>query len=117
MARVTVEDCIEKVDTRFDLVLLSAHRARAILSGAPLLVERNNDKDTVVSLREIAEEAVSIPVLLESFISSLQQVVPEEEIEEERLAIEQKAEEEPANELDMLRALTADRDGSPDNRF
>ncbi len=118
MARVTVEDCIDKVDTRFDLVLLSAHRARTILSGAPLLVERDNDKNTVVALREIADEVVSIPELQESLISGLQRVLPEEEAEaEELLAIEQKAEEEPVSELDMMRALTADRDGSSDSRF
>jgi DNA-directed RNA polymerase subunit omega len=117
MARVTVEDCIEKVDTRFDLVLLAAHRARAILSGAPLLVERDNDKNTVVALREIADEVIDMPALQESVIGALQRIMPEEEVEEERLAIEQKAAEEPVSELDMMRALTADRDGSSDSRF
>ncbi|VAV97038.1 DNA-directed RNA polymerase omega subunit [hydrothermal vent metagenome] len=117
MARVTVEDCIEKVDTRFDLVLLAAHRTRAILSGSPLLVERDNDKDTVVSLREIADEVIEIPALQESLICSLQRIIPEEEAEEERLAIEHKTEEQPVSELDMMRALAADRDGSSDNRF
>ena len=55
MARVTVEDCIDKVDNRFDLVLLAAHRARMISSGSQLTIDRDNDKNPVVSLREIAE--------------------------------------------------------------
>lgn len=123
MARVTVEDCIDKVDTRFDLVLLAAHRSRAILSGAPLLVERDNDKNTVVSLREIADEVIDLPTLQESLIAGLQRIMPEDEVEEEdvvdeRLALEhQPAEPQPVSELDMMRALTADRDGSSDNRF
>jgi len=117
MARVTVEDCIDKVDTRFDLVLLAAHRARAMLSGAPLLVERDNDKNSVVALREIADEVIDLGELQESLISGLQHIMPEEEAEEERLAIEHKAEAEPVSELDMMRALTADRDGSSDSRF
>ena len=59
MARVTVEDCIDKIDNRFDLVLLAAHRARLISSGQPLLVDRDRDKNPVVALREIAESALS----------------------------------------------------------
>lgn len=119
MARVTVEDCIEKVDTRFDLILLAAHRARAILTGAPLLVERDNDKNAVVALREVAEDAVSVEVLTESLVNSLQRVLPEEEsVEEtERMAIEHHKAEAAVSEVDMLKALTADRDGAPDNRF
>ena len=58
MARVTVEDCVEKVPNRFGLVLLAAHRARAISAGAPLLVDRDNDKNPVVALREIADDVV-----------------------------------------------------------
>jgi DNA-directed RNA polymerase omega subunit len=58
MARVTVEDCIDKVDNRFDLVLLAAHRARMISSGSPLTVDRDNDKNPVVSLREIADTTI-----------------------------------------------------------
>ena len=57
MARVTVEDCVDKVSNRFDLVMLAAHRAREISSGSPLTVERDNDKNPVVSLREIADES------------------------------------------------------------
>ena len=59
MARVTVEDCIDKVENRFDLVLLASHRARMISSGAQIAVDRDNDKNPVVALREIAETAVS----------------------------------------------------------
>ena len=59
MARVTVEDCIDKVDNRFDLVLLAAHRARMISSGSQLTVDRDNDKNPVVSLREIADSGIS----------------------------------------------------------
>src|SRR5271154_5913805 len=59
MARVTVEDCIDKVDNRFDLVLLAAHRARMISSGSQLTIDRDNDKNPVVSLREIADSAIS----------------------------------------------------------
>lgn len=120
MARVTVEDCVKKVDTRFDLVLLAAHRARNIHSGADLLVDRDNDKNPVVALREIADEEIGIPTLQESLISSLQRILPQDE-EEERLAIEQQqqeAEQQPeTTELDMMRALTADRDGPNDSRF
>jgi len=126
MARVTVEDCIDKVDTRFDLVLLAAHRARSILSGAPLLVERDNDKNAVVALREIADEVIDLPGIHESIIVGLQKIVLDDDAEEEAddvlvadpLAIEHKVEEEKVvSELDMMRALTADRDGSSDSRF
>jgi len=119
MARVTVEDCIEKVDTRFDLILLAAHRARSILTGAPLLVDRDNDKNPVVALREIADEVISVDTLTESLISSLQRVLPEEDSgeETERMAIEHQKADAAISEADMLKALTADRDGAPDNRF
>ncbi|MEE8173392.1 MAG: DNA-directed RNA polymerase subunit omega [Alphaproteobacteria bacterium] len=63
MARVTVEDCVDKVPNRFELVLLAARRARNIHSGAPLTVERDNDKNPVVALREIAEETIELEVL------------------------------------------------------
>ena len=76
MARVTVEDCIQKVPNRFELVLLAAHRARMIREGSPLTVDRDNDKDPVVSLREIAEESVDLKVVKEAMISNLQEVRP-----------------------------------------
>ncbi|MBV9053361.1 MAG: DNA-directed RNA polymerase subunit omega, partial [Hyphomicrobiales bacterium] len=71
MARVTVEDCIQKVENRFDLVLLAAHRARQIASGAQLLVERDRDKNPVVSLREIADGELKPIDLREGLIHSL----------------------------------------------
>jgi DNA-directed RNA polymerase subunit omega len=87
MARVTVEDCVDKVSNRFDLVLLAAHRARAISSGAPLTVERDNDKNPVVSLREIAEEALSADRLRELVINGMQTHVEVDEPEEDDLSI------------------------------
>ena len=63
MARVTVEDCVDKVPNRFELVLLAAHRAREIAAGSPITVERDNDKNPVVALREIAEETQSAEAL------------------------------------------------------
>ena len=83
MARVTVEDCIEKVDNRFDLVLLSAHRARMISSGQPITVDRDNDKNPVVALREIADGALTPADLEEDFIHSLQKHVEVDEPEAE----------------------------------
>ena len=65
MARVTVEDCVDKVPNRFELVMLAAHRARSLASGAPLTVERDNDKNPVVALREIAEETLTADQLRE----------------------------------------------------
>jgi DNA-directed RNA polymerase subunit omega len=83
MARVTVEDCIDKIENRFDLVLLAAHRARLISSGQPILVDRDRDKNPVVALREIAETALSPEDLTEQFIHSLQRHVEVDEPETE----------------------------------
>lgn len=83
MARVTVEDCIDKVDNRFELVLLASHRARQISQGASILVDRDNDKNPVVALREIADEALSPGDLKEDLIHSLQKHVEVDEPEEE----------------------------------
>jgi len=63
MARVTVEDCIDKVENRFDLVLLASHRARMISSGSQITIDRDNDKNPVVALREIAEKTISAPLI------------------------------------------------------
>ncbi|MGH1375183.1 MAG: DNA-directed RNA polymerase subunit omega [Alphaproteobacteria bacterium] len=76
MARVTVEDCIDKVQNRFELVMVAAQRARKIGSGAAITVERDNDKKTVISLREIAGETVEVPVLKEEMINSYQRFLP-----------------------------------------
>ena len=75
MARVTVEDCIEKVDNRFELVLLAGHRARMISSGSPLTIDRDRDKNPVVALREIADGRISPEDLKEDLIHSLQKHV------------------------------------------
>ncbi len=83
MARVTVEDCIDKVENRFDLVLLASHRARMISSGSQITVERDNDKNPVVALREIAETTVSPGDLKEDLIHSLQKYVEVDEPEPE----------------------------------
>ena len=87
MARVTVEDCIDKVENRFDLVLLAGHRARMISSGAQIVVERDNDKNPVVALREIADEAVSPEDLKEELIHSLQKYVEVDEPEPESVPL------------------------------
>lgn len=83
MARVTVEDCILKVTNRFELVLLSSQRAREIGSGSPLLVDRDNDKNPVVSLREIADTDISLEELGESLIKNHQKVIEVEEEDDE----------------------------------
>jgi DNA-directed RNA polymerase subunit omega len=83
MARVTVEDCIDKVENRFELVLLASHRARMISSGAQLMVDRDNDKNPVVALREIAEEHFSPEDMKEDLIHSLQKHVEVDEPEAE----------------------------------
>lgn len=87
MARVTVEDCVDKVPNRFELVLLSAHRARAMSAGAELTVDRDNDKNPVVALREIAERTITPDDLREDLISSLQSRVDTEEPEVESMQL------------------------------
>jgi DNA-directed RNA polymerase subunit omega len=99
MARVTVEDCIDKVDNRFELVLLAGHRARLISQGAPITVDRDNDKNPVVALREIAEETLSPEDLKEDLIHSLQKHVEVDEPE---------AEAPPAIAADAGTAVAAD---------
>jgi DNA-directed RNA polymerase subunit omega len=81
VARVTVEDCIDKLPNRFELVLLSAHRARMIAQGAPLTVDRDKDKNPVVALREIADEAIDKDDLQENYIHSMQKQVEVDEPE------------------------------------
>ena len=80
MARVTVEDCIKKIPNRFDLVVAAAQRSREIANGMPIEVERDNDKDPVVSLREIACDAVDHETLEDRFIKSMQKNIIREEI-------------------------------------
>ena len=87
MARVTVEDCIDKIPNRYELLMVAAQRAKDIAAGAPLTVARDNDKNSVVALREIAEETVSIEELQKSLVMGLQKFVEVEEAEEEELEI------------------------------
>lgn len=82
MARVTVEDCIDKIENRFELVLIASHRARQISSGSPITIDRDNDKNPVVALREIAEETLSPGDLKEDLIHSLQKHVEVDEPEQ-----------------------------------
>ncbi|MGQ0742031.1 MAG: DNA-directed RNA polymerase subunit omega [Alphaproteobacteria bacterium] len=108
MARVTVEDCVDKVPNRFDLVLLSAHRARQLSGGAEPLLDRDRDKNPVVALREIAQKSLKADDLREDFIKSLQkhaevdepEETPAESPEGEDMLHRQLTEEE------LLRALT-----------
>ena len=87
MARVTVEDCIDKIPNRYELLMVAAQRAKDIASGSPLTVDRDNDKNSVVALREIAAESVSIEELQHSLVMGLQKNVEVEEPEEEELEI------------------------------
>jgi DNA-directed RNA polymerase subunit omega len=87
MARVTVEDCIDKVENRFELVLLASHRARVIASGSPITIPRDNDKNPVVALREIADETVTPGDLKEEFVHSLQKYVEVDEPEAETVPL------------------------------
>jgi DNA-directed RNA polymerase subunit omega len=85
MARVTVEDCVQRIPNRFDLVMIAAQRGRNIGAGAPLTVERDNDKNAVVALREIAEGSVDLKELENTLIQGLQKVVEVEELPEEEM--------------------------------
>ncbi len=111
MARVTVEDCVDKVPNRFDLVMLAAHRAREISGGASITVDRDNDKNPVVSLREIADETQSAEDLRERMIESNQTQIEVDEPEEDAMALLMGAEaadkpaEDDMSEENLLRAL------------
>lgn len=116
MARVTVEDCVDKVPNRFDLILLAAQRARMIREGSPITVDRDNDKDPVVSLREIADETIDLKVVKESLIAELQEVRPgeEEEREADLLALQSAP---AATEDDVMRAYQAELESGRDDRM
>lgn len=110
MARVTVEDCVDKVPNRFELVLLAAHRAREITAGGPLTVDRDNDKNPVVSLREIADETQQADDLRERMIESHQTQIEIDEPEEDKMSIltggeTDKPAEDDMSEEKLLRAL------------
>lgn len=124
MARVTVEDCVEKIPNRFDLVLLASHRSRNISAGASLTVDRDNDKTPVVSLRELAGGNLVLDDLRESLISNLQRVITDDDMPDEAkddapvLAIEQgDTQPKEMSEADLLRALQGDRDNDSSTRF
>ena len=116
MARVTVEDCVEKIPNRFSLVLLSAHRARNISSGAEPLVERDRDKDPVVALREIGDGAITVDELRDSYVMLYQDVQPAAaaEDEQDRLALVAPVE---TSEDDVLRALQQEAEAQRDERY
>jgi DNA-directed RNA polymerase subunit omega len=106
MARVTVEDCVDKVPNRFELVMLAAHRAREIAAGSPITIDRDNDKNPVVSLREIADETQGAEDLRERLIESHQTKIEVDQPEEDRMA--------------LLMGAEADRpvdDGMSDERY
>ena len=110
MARVTVEDCVDKVPNRFELVMLAAHRAREISSGSPVTVNRDNDKNPVVSLREIAEETQQADDLRERMIEAHQTQIEVDEPEEDSMALlmggePDKPQEDDMSEEKLLRAL------------
>ena len=109
MARVTVEDCVDKVPNRFELVMLAAHRARELSAGMPLTIERDNDKNPVCALREIAEETLTAEQLRESYIAANQTQIEVDEPEEDQMALLMGAEEDKPeddmSEENLLRAL------------
>ena len=110
MARVTVEDCVDKVPNLFELVMLAAHRAREIAAGSALTIDRDNDKNPVVALREIAEETQSASSLRERMIESHQTQIEVDEPEEDQMALLMGAESDrpmhdDLSEEKLLRAL------------
>ncbi len=108
MARVTVEDCIEKVDNRFDLVLLAAHRARMIASGAMPEVDRDRDKNPVIALRELAADKITSGEITEDLVTSLQTQLDVDEPDEAEGAAADKADlpdHDTVSEDDLLEAL------------
>jgi len=111
MARVTVEDCVDKVPNRFELVMLAAHRAREVSAGAAITLDRDNDKNPVVALREIAEETQSADELRERLIESNQTQIEVDEPVEDSMALlmgaepADKPQEDDMSEEKLLRAL------------
>ncbi len=119
MARVTVEDCVEKIPNRFELVLLAAQRARNLSRGEELTVDRDNDKNPVVALREIADDVIDAEGLKETLIGSLQRVDERSEAEEEAetLALLADPQHMHMSEQELVRALQSDRDGGQEERY
>ena len=117
MARITVEDCLDKVPNWFELVMLAAHRAREISSGSSLSVDRDNDKNPVVSLREIADETQTAGELRERLIESNQTQIEVDLPEDDSMAVlmggsseDDRAEDDEMSEEKLLRALMAAQD-------
>jgi DNA-directed RNA polymerase subunit omega len=112
MARVTVEDCVDKIPNRFELVLLAGHRARAISAGAPLTLDRDNDKNPVVALREIADRTVEAEGLRDSMVTGLQKYAEVDEGDADAQALLESEEgNDPISEIteeELLRALQAE---------
>ena len=117
MARVTVEDCVDKVPNRFDLVMLAAHRSREIAAGSAITIDRDNDKNPVVALREIADETQPVDELRERMIESIQTQIEVDEPEDDAMALllgaglltsacEKQLEIEPEQSIDAATALT-----------
>ena len=119
MARVTVEDCVEQVPNRFSLVLMAAHRARAISTGSALTLERDNDKNPVVALREIADQTVESDDLREQLVVGLQRVDERTEAEEEAetLALLADPQHMHMSEQELVRALQSDRETAQEERY
>lgn len=111
MARVTVEDCVDKIPNRYELLMVAAQRAKDLAAGAPLTVARDNDKNSVVALREIADETVSIEELQKSLVMGLQKYVEVEEPEEEEMEI-MAAEKELADLDDQFSGVLLDTEMS-----
>ena len=107
MARVTVEDCIDKVQNRFDLVLIAAGRARQIAAGAELTVPEDRDKNSVIALREIAEETIAADTLRDNVIQTMQRHVEVDEPEEDDMEA-QMVSHQFADNIDESEVLVAD---------
>jgi|TARA_B100001175_G_scaffold316372_1_gene330122 DNA-directed RNA polymerase subunit omega len=117
MARVTVEDCVDKITSRFDLVLLAAHRSREMAEGSEILVDRDNDKNPIVALREIAEEKLVPEELEESKVFSLQTQVDVDEADEDYIPLVQdnskpqiSASDDEAEEIEVVEERMSEED-------
>ena len=117
MARVTVEDCVDKITSRFDLVLLAAHRSREMSEGSEILVDRDNDKNPIVALREIAEEKLVPKELEESKVFSLQTQVDVDEADEDYIPLVQdnskpsiSASDDEAEEVEVVEERMSEED-------
>ena len=117
MARVTVEDCVDKITSRFDLVLLAAHRSREMAEGSEILVDRDNDKNPIVALREIAEEKLVPEELEESKVFSLQTQVDVDEADEDYIPLVQdnskppiSASDDEAEEVEIVEERMSEED-------